>query len=111
MNLYPRRSTGRFVPKDPAERQQYLRELVAAITSHTAHPAMMTATERVNAEWIWNINHLAAFNPPLPQHMAEQRDEQERQAWRDYYENHHTEYDHYRGYSPTRRDGGIWTGD
>ncbi|MDC9591550.1 hypothetical protein PSI23_20265 [Xenorhabdus sp. XENO-10] len=111
MSLYPRRSTGCYVPTDPAERQQYLRELVAAITSNAPHPAMMTATERVNAERLWNINYRATFNPPLPQHMAEQRTEQERQAWRDYHSTHHTEHDHYRGDSPHRSHGGIWTGD
>ncbi|WP_340618746.1 hypothetical protein [Xenorhabdus entomophaga] len=111
MNGYHRRSTGCYVPKDPAERQQYLRELVAAITTNSHHPAIMSAQERVIAERIWNINHRAAFNPPLPQHMAEQRAEQRRQAWRDYRATHHTEHDFYRGDSPSRRHGGIWTGD
>ncbi|MBD1229472.1 hypothetical protein [Xenorhabdus griffiniae] len=111
MNGYYRRSTGCYVPKDPIERQQYLRELVAAVTTKTPHPAIMTIAERVTAEQIWNINHQAAFNPPLPPHMAEQRAERERQAWRDYYKTHHTEHDFYRGDSPRRRQGGIWTGD
>lgn len=112
MNGYYRRSTGCYVPKDPIERQQYLRELVAAITTKTPHPAVMTITERVIAERIWNINHQAAFNPPLPPHMAEQCAKQERQAWRDYWATHHREeHDHYRGDSPHRRQGGIWTGD
>ncbi|PHM68851.1 hypothetical protein [Xenorhabdus kozodoii] len=111
MNGYPRRSTGCYVPKDPAERQQYLGELVAAITTKTPHPAVMTITERVIAERIWNISYRTAFNPPLPQHMAEQRTKQEQQAWRDYYATHHTERDHYRGDSPNRHRGGIWTGD
>ncbi|MBI6550696.1 hypothetical protein [Xenorhabdus lircayensis] len=111
MNSYPRRSTGCFVPKDPIEQQRYLKELVAAINSHTPHPAMMASTERVIAEQIWNINHRTAFNPPLPQHMAEQRTEQQRQAWRDYWATHRTERDFYRGDSPNRHHGGIWTGD
>ncbi|BET96489.1 hypothetical protein [Xenorhabdus taiwanensis] len=112
MNGYYRRSTGCYVPKDPTERQQYLRELVAAITSNTSHPAVLPIAEQVKAERIRNINHYAALNhPPLPQHMAEQRAEQERQAWRNYHATHHTEHDFYRGDSPNRRHGGIWTGD
>ncbi|MCG3462705.1 hypothetical protein L7G72_12730 [Xenorhabdus bovienii] len=112
MNAYPRRSTGCFVPKDPIEQERYLRELVAAITNQTPHPADLPLKEQMLAEKINNFNHYASLKPPLPQHMAQQRTEQERQAWRDYYATHHIEYyDHYRGHSPTRRDGGIWTGD
>ncbi|MGJ0580582.1 hypothetical protein ACR71G_21670 [Xenorhabdus bovienii] len=111
MNGYPRRSTGCFVPKDPIEQERYLRELVAAITNQTPHPADLPLKEQMLAEKINNFNHYASLKPPLPQHMAEQRTEQKRQAWRDYWATYHTEHDFYRGDSPTRRHGGIWTGD
>lgn len=107
------RSYGCFVPKDPIEKKRYLKELVfATMINNTPHPASKKLSERVREERAGQANHEAALNhPPLPQHMAEQRTEQERQAWRDYYATHHIEYDHYKGHSPTRRHGGIWTGD
>ncbi|MDE1484691.1 hypothetical protein [Xenorhabdus bovienii] len=111
MNGYPRRSTGCFVPKDPKEKRRYLKELVAAITNQTPHPADLPLKEQMLAEQINNFNHYASFHPPLPHHMAVERAKLERQAWRDYWATYHTEYDHYRGHSPTRRHGGIWTGD
>ncbi|MBC8946915.1 hypothetical protein [Xenorhabdus indica] len=105
------RSPRCYVPKDPVERWQYLRELVAASKSDTPHPAISTLPERVHNECIGQLNHQIAVNPPLPRHMAEQRAEQERQAWRDYWATHQREHDHYRGDSPRRHHGGIWTGD
>ncbi|SFU93833.1 hypothetical protein [Xenorhabdus koppenhoeferi] len=111
MNSYPRRSVGCLVPKDPAKRSHWLDELVASIINKTDHPANLPLKEQILAEKIHNFNHYASFHPPLPHHMAEERAKLERQAWRDYYATHHTEYDHYRGHSPTRRHGGIWTGD
>ncbi|PHM65502.1 hypothetical protein [Xenorhabdus sp. KJ12.1] len=111
MNTYPRRSPGCFVPKDPKERERYLNELVAAISNKTPHPAIMSAKERVLAERLFNINYKSSFNPPLPQHMQEQRDEEIRQGWREYWSKNSKEHDHYRGESPRRHNGGIWTGD
>ncbi|QTL40564.1 hypothetical protein ACNFJN_04470 [Xenorhabdus budapestensis] len=106
------RSPGCYVPKDPKEQEPYLKELVFAVMINNApHPASKKASERVNNERIGQLNHKAAFNPPLPQHMQEQRIEQERQAWRNYWSTHRKEHDHYRGDSPRHRHGGIWTGD
>ncbi|MBD2815959.1 hypothetical protein ID850_14565 [Xenorhabdus sp. Flor] len=106
------RSPGPYVPKDPKKQEQYLKELVFAVMiNNTPHPASKKMSERVNKERIGKINHKAAFHPPLPPHMEAQRAEQKRQAWHDYRATHRKEYDHYRGDSPNRRQGGIWTGD
>ncbi|MBD2811884.1 hypothetical protein ID853_13545 [Xenorhabdus sp. Vera] len=107
MNSYPRRSVGCLVPNDPAERKKWIDELVASIINKTDHPANLPLKEQVLAEKIHNFNHYAAFHPPLPQHMAAQRAKQEQQVW----ETHYIEHDFYRGDSPHRRHGGIWTGD
>ncbi|MEQ1969725.1 hypothetical protein ABLA30_22810 [Xenorhabdus nematophila] len=105
------RSPGPFVPKEKKAQEQYLKELLFAANNNIPHPAIKKASERVNDERMGQLNHKAASNTPLPQHMQEQRAEEERQAWKDYWSTHSKEHDHYRGNAPHRRHGGIWTGD
>jgi hypothetical protein len=111
MDKYWREPSPR-VPSNPKEREKYLTELVLSLINKTPHPAITKMSESVHNERIGQLNHKASFHPPLPPKMETERAEQRRQGWRDYWATHQRdEPDHYRGDSPRRRHGGIWTGD
>ncbi|MCT8350068.1 hypothetical protein LGZ99_23440 [Photorhabdus temperata] len=87
-------------------------EAVREIINGKPHPNVFKLSNMAIAEKLWNANLDAALNhPPLPNYLINERENQRALEWREYFKTNKREYDFCRGDNPTRRHGGIWTGD
>ncbi|OCQ53605.1 hypothetical protein Ppb6_01231 [Photorhabdus australis subsp. thailandensis] len=85
---------------------------VREIINGKPHPNVFKLSNMAIAEKLWNANLDAALNhPPLHSDLINKREAHKALEWREYFKTHKREYDHYRGDNPTRRHGGIFTGD